>query len=88
MGQISLTRGTTELLISVGGGPYALGHQDGLLGHVGRFNVAIIQREVGTEKPVTAFDSATLAKIIHSIVVASPSYQESSSWFTVDQLLP
>jgi hypothetical protein len=85
--QISLTRGSTELLISVSTEP-TVAYPNGLNGHAGRFVVQVLQREVGTEKPVTAFDSATLAKIIHSIVVASPSYQESSSWFTFDQLLP
>jgi hypothetical protein len=89
VGQISLTRGTTELKISLDMARFGLlGHQNGLLGHVDRFNAAILQQEVGTEKPVTAFDSTTLAKIIHSIVVASPSNQEGSSWLTVDQLLP
>ena len=86
-GEISLTRGDTELWIAVGMAPYFL-YPDSLNGHVGRFDVSISQQEVGAEKPVAAFDSATLARIIHSIVVASPSYQESSSWFTVDQVLP
>jgi hypothetical protein len=87
VGTLILTRGSTELVISVGGGPYAL-PPGGLTGHVGRFAVAVIQREVGSDKPITVFDSATLAKIAHSIVVASPSDRESSSWFPVDQVLP
>lgn len=85
--QTSLTRGSTELLISVGIGPFQA-YPNGLNGHAGRFDVQMLQREVGTEKPIATYDSATLARIIHSIVVASPSYRESSSWFTVDQLLP
>ena len=87
VGTLILTRGSTELVISVGAGPYAL-PPGGLTGHVGRFSVAVIQREVGSDKPITVFDSAVLAKIAHSIVVASPSDRESSSWFPVDQVLP
>jgi len=89
VGFVSVTRGSTELLISVNSESVA-DYPDprGLNGHVGRFAVGVIQQEVGTEKPIATYDSTTLARIIHSIVVASPSYRESSSWFTVDQLLP
>jgi hypothetical protein len=87
VGTLILTRESTELVISVGSGPYAL-PPGSLIGHVGRFSVAVTQRDVGSEKPIAVFDSATLAKIAHSIVVASPSDRESSSWFPVDQVLP
>jgi hypothetical protein len=87
VGLISLTRGSTELLIGVGTGGF-FEYPHGLTGHVGRFTVGVLQQKVGTETPIATYDSATLARIIHSIVVASPSYQESSSWFTVGQLIP
>jgi hypothetical protein len=87
IGTYVLIRGNTELDVAVGGGPFAL-PPGGLAGHVGRFPVGIFQYDVGTERPVSRIDQATLAKIAHSIVVASPSDRDSSSWFPVDQVMP
>ncbi|MEO9240654.1 MAG: hypothetical protein ABI418_21490 [Jatrophihabitantaceae bacterium] len=89
VGILRLTRANTELVITVSSAPTSIaGVKGALLGHLGRFYVSILERLPGTDTPSTEFDSATLARIVHSVVVASPSDQEGSSWFPVNQLLP